>query len=410
MEGDKITLPCGFTTAYQNIINQPDNFECIVCKDHVVNKQECLSMKRNVLVTKQEKVKNEYEKLKTLKEDIDRLSLDRDNTLKESFSSIKNKVDLRREELKKKIDDYYFQILEEIENIQSETALIEINKIDLENLKLIPFSCKQNYDPQDKLSYLDEYLRDIDRKILNLNKLIGELKIGEFYKLTTPKDDLNISNFFGKIEFEVNLEKQEQKSVLIDGSIYQLTCHKSLDIGQKSICDFEFTFDNKLLIAENDFIYLYRNSKCQKKYLNENSEKLCAINNELFAVDCNGKILISEIETGNYYVTIETGRRCFFSRCLMIFRNDKLMSLSNRTIAIWNYKTGKRILEYTEEKRISVFDEVLNGYICLAIESLIKIVDLSFSNCDPQDLRNKSKVLRGHNKNVTCLRSLDEKG
>ncbi|CAF0721350.1 unnamed protein product [Brachionus calyciflorus] len=288
---------------------------------------KCLSVKRNVLVTKQEKAKNEYEKLKTLKEDFDRLSLDRENTLKESFSSIKNRVDLRREKLKKKIDDYYFQILDEIENIQKEKLAIQMNQDMIENLELIPFSYQQNLDQKDKMTKIDEYLSEIYRKILNFDKLIGELKIGENYELSTPNDDLN---FFGKIEFQTKERKHEEKSILIDASsssFIQLIHLKKHDIELRYIRDLKFTFDDKLLIAEKDIIYLYKNFKCIKQYYNENIEKLCVLSNKLFAVGCKEKIVIREIESGNYIMTIETNENGPFSlNGLKILKDDKLMT------------------------------------------------------------------------------------
>ncbi|CAF0721360.1 unnamed protein product [Brachionus calyciflorus] len=400
MNDDKITLPCGYTTTYQNIINQPDNFECVVCKDHFVNKQECLSVKRNVLVMKQQEAMNEYIKLKMLKEDFDRLSLDRENTLKESFSSIKNKVDLRREELKKKIDDYYFHILNEIENIQKETFATQMKKdIKIENLGLNPISL--NLDQKDKIKRMDEYLSDLDKRSQNLNKLISELKIGENYELTKPNDDFKIDDFFGKIEFQIREEKLDEKSFSVDNSNIKLFFDKSLETGLNSIRDFELTFDNKLLIFEHDSIYLYKDSECQRKYFSENNNKICVINNELFAVGCKGYIGIREIYSGNFYKIIETNEKCF--NILKCLSKDKLICLSDyTTISIWNYKTGKLIVQFTEEKTISALDELLGGYLCLAIESIIKIIDPDFSNVP--------KILTGHTRKVTCLKSLNAKG
>ncbi|CAF1081408.1 unnamed protein product, partial [Brachionus calyciflorus] len=63
----EIFLPCGFTTQFKYLENQPQIFDCPVCKNHTISLKECFDMPRNKLEVARMDYEFEVDRLERMK-------------------------------------------------------------------------------------------------------------------------------------------------------------------------------------------------------------------------------------------------------------------------------------------------------------------------------------------------------
>lgn len=91
-----LTLPCGYLVCNEHIRYQDSFFECIICKNHLIDKKGYLEMKKNErkideinFIEKKESILNLCDQIDTIKKEIE-------SYLKNHLSKVNNKIDLKR--------------------------------------------------------------------------------------------------------------------------------------------------------------------------------------------------------------------------------------------------------------------------------------------------------------------------
>ncbi|RNA03434.1 ubiquitin carboxyl-terminal hydrolase 7-like isoform X1 [Brachionus plicatilis] len=124
MDDTNIILSCGFTSKFKDIAYNKAKFICPVCQTHYITAEECFYMTRNKLVILKRSVEL---KKKDFLIDIKKIEANNENSkyyMDLCYKNLTNKIDIRREELKKeinqKIDEHYFTLLEQVDSIKQE--------------------------------------------------------------------------------------------------------------------------------------------------------------------------------------------------------------------------------------------------------------------------------------------------
>ena len=222
---DPVTTICGNTVCKSHLDQYEDSFQCDLChRVHTVPKdgykvakklQDALSIQLNTLELTP--VYDECKKvIKEAQKDVAEIeseSIDKDpeNYIYEYFEDIKRQVDLRREDLKKKIDTYSDETIESINNTQMTCQKLakKVNKLskDFEDSKIKLNELIRQFDTfkisEQKFHEIKENITDLQSKLKEMltefkNSLINDKEY------TFRFEDVQISNVFGKFE-EVNL-------------------------------------------------------------------------------------------------------------------------------------------------------------------------------------------------------------
>ncbi|CAF0753020.1 unnamed protein product [Brachionus calyciflorus] len=126
-----IVLPCGYSICYDEIIDLPDNFDCMFCSNHIIDKYECFNMQRNKSTLREIENKNHETNSSNFKSPVLNKNKDElDYFVNEHISSILRKIDQKREELKLKlnhqIDEYSNELVLELKNYGKEYKKIHL--------------------------------------------------------------------------------------------------------------------------------------------------------------------------------------------------------------------------------------------------------------------------------------------
>lgn len=204
-------LPCGFTKKYSSFLfneNTYNVFLCPFCGSHFISSLECLEIDRNKLALKEKKLELKKQQFNDELKNVQKFKENRKFLVEENIQNLKNRVDLRREEIKlyidKKIDDYYEELLKQIEN-EKDSYLTMINedfeKISLFEKETINFEVMENFFTNSKIELNDIY----EKKISNGINLIGStLKKLNQTNLCLENGDqnLDVKKLFGKLSVQ----------------------------------------------------------------------------------------------------------------------------------------------------------------------------------------------------------------
>ncbi|CAF1080092.1 unnamed protein product [Brachionus calyciflorus] len=418
MDNLEMFLPCGFLVSYKDLNNQTENFVCIICKDHILNKAECLNIKSNNLKIKEKKVEISCENLLNLSKQINLIIQDPTKAIKESFSSVKNQLDLKRETLKKQIDDHYFKLLNYLENIENNVIIDKNRALPVfSNFNCEPYKLDSSIDLNQKSSILDGFLKDLNEKIACLNESLYDLNIGENYKLKVAKNLPQIEDLLGTIEFDpLNnyefKEVEERSKTFINGSL-NLEDYKPISL---SLSDIKF-LDGEILVVQNGantILKLDSNLRESKRYYGEKVNNLNIISKNLFSYNNERKIMIREVVTGAFYKVFEPEEDNINIICYKILTNGKVVGLfSDNSIKIWSLETCHLQKTYRLEFRI---ERNLTGHKN-KVSCLLKINNnLLASGSDDFNIKiwnvkngNILRTLEGHVGCVHCLDKMEDK-
>ena len=220
---EPVTTVCGYTICKFHLDQLKDSFQCDLChREHTVPKdgfevarrlQDALSIQLNTLeltpvYDECKKVIGEAQKDVAEIESIDK---DPENYIYEYFEDIKRQVDLRREDLKEKVDKYSDETIKTINNAQKTCQKLakEVNKLskDFEDSKKELNELIRHFDTF-KIS--DEKFQEIKENVSDLKSKFKRMLTTYKSSLINDKDytfrfeEVQISNVFGKFE-EVNL-------------------------------------------------------------------------------------------------------------------------------------------------------------------------------------------------------------
>jgi hypothetical protein len=211
---DPIVLPCGncickahLNELLTNISKETGTFICCICKDeHQIPKngfiiqkklQNLIKLELNLLEPSPlyEECKKEIEEAKEKVVKIEQLKKDPESYIYDYFEDIKRQVDIRREDLKLKIDTYSDEIIKSIDNTQ--VNLVKLSKeVNLMNTNLEKSERELNIlmEQFDTLKFNDKKFEEIRNKATVMNK--------EFRNIITQYQDSLIKNKTYSFEFK----------------------------------------------------------------------------------------------------------------------------------------------------------------------------------------------------------------
>ncbi|CAF0834543.1 unnamed protein product [Brachionus calyciflorus] len=321
-----ITLSCGYTICF-NHMNELDNvFNCLVCKNHQVSKQDCFKMNKNRSML----LKFNYSELiNDLKEELDTLNSFSQVSIQTKFNNLVEKINFRREKLKADIDLYADDLIKKLTQ----------NKLDFE-------------------AKINETLKNIDSK--EYDQYIGE----NLAKRIKVEDEIN--HFENKTQaLKVKLENLKQKVEEVDKQKEYL---EKLDFNIESDIKFENLFGSlKIPMCE---IKKEIKSEWDKK-LPETPElikmqKVCSLpvesvwcidqlsTGELVTGSDDTNIRIINLETHDLIKSIKAHSNVILD--LKVDHNDKIYTTSNDcTVKVWD-KDGKCLLVIQHEIPINCME------------------------------------------------------
>ena len=193
-----ITLPCGVSICKSHL-DELINDVCKFCKQkhaegpYQVNQKlnEMLELRVNSIKLSPKFVacKESINKAQQFVDKIDLVSKDSENFIYEYFEGIKRKVDVRREELKLKIDNHSNEIISKIDHTRQDCIKMakEINKItkDIENYKTDLNKLTQRFD---SFEFNDEKYDDILSRVNTLQPKFEDILEEYKYSLLDNKD------------------------------------------------------------------------------------------------------------------------------------------------------------------------------------------------------------------------------
>ena len=227
---DPIVLPCGncickphLNELLTNITKEKNTFICCICQDeHQIPKngfmihqklQNLIKLELNLLEPSPlyEECKKEIEGAKEKVVTIEQLKKDPESYLYEYFEDIKRQVDIRREDLKFKIDTYSDEIIKSIDNTR--VNLVKLSKkVNFMNTNLEKSERELNMlmEQFDTLKFSDKKFEEIRSKATVLNK--------EFCNIITEYQDSLVENKNYSFEFK-ELQIEDIFGCLIDYSV-----------------------------------------------------------------------------------------------------------------------------------------------------------------------------------------------
>ncbi|CAF0708936.1 unnamed protein product [Brachionus calyciflorus] len=199
-----LLTPCLMPIKYKDIKNCTGNIKCMICGTHQINVEECLNTGVNKLAISQQKIEDDLAKIGQLKTDYFK---DYEAKVNESFNIIKNKIDLRREILKKeistKIDEYSLEMVRALE-MEEKKILVSIKKM-LEMNDLVDFKTKKEVVTNEqnvvqKINLTVNLETELKDKIKNIEWLANLINRGKQYVLHFTKLDLNLKKALGELK------------------------------------------------------------------------------------------------------------------------------------------------------------------------------------------------------------------
>jgi len=228
---DPIVLPCGncickphLNELLNNISKENNTFKCCICQDeHHIPKNgfmihqkllNLLNLELNALKLSPvfEECKEEIEDARDNMVKVETLEKNAINYIYEYFEDIKRQVDIRREDLKFKIDTYSDEIIKSVETNQMNLIKLskEVNKITT-NIEKTKDEVNKLIAQFDTLEFNDKKFEDIKTNVAVVNKelhwILAEYQdslIGK-KKYTFGFKESKIEDIFGRVtDVQVN--------------------------------------------------------------------------------------------------------------------------------------------------------------------------------------------------------------
>ncbi|CAF0787703.1 unnamed protein product [Brachionus calyciflorus] len=338
-ENKPIILPfCGFAVCYRHIEYLANRFQCPVCNDHKIDKEECLSMRNNLKkidFIKQEKCKE--------------IGKNPEIFINNIFTQLINDVDVKREKLmmtlEKQINDYSQQLINELHKHKKNLTAELKHKMEQfeENKNCIKalLECVENikfYEGQDlNIFKIADYFGRVNfAKLVNKDSCLVDI---ESFNLKT-------SLRLKKNGYIINIDQFETGEILVFGENYIIIFNEEL---------------NQILKE----VKLYSQLECARVY--NNNEFLCGFKNghvKIFNKNTSEKV--SEIEMPNNEQPV-----------VLELWSNKVVVQAHNMIRVWDPSVNKWIFELKLCGYNSRSLMINSNYLLIYQASQIDLLDLS---------------------------------
>lgn len=375
-----IELPCGYSTYYKYLKNQPSNFMCTICGKHFIDKDLCFNEPKNRQIIKQSELFSEIESYNNLKKYLERIKNDPEMFVDKTFETLEFKISKRCNEMKenfcKQIDSYHLDIKERI--LKEKKAIIIEFKKKLSKCEFLSEDDSNYLDPNssDNLDKIDEKLEKHKEYSSIITKLIKNISLGENFQLEDAKE-LNVHDYFGKIY----ASKQNNKNESPD---FNFKCVKGFYGHTDRIKEILSLGNDRILSVSNDHTINLWDKATGKNLITfightDSVLSIVLMNNQFFATGSKDKT-IKIWNTGNKFCLKTLSGHTGAVISLKLLKNGEIISGSDdKSIKIW----GKNIKTLNgHDGNVNCLDEKYDGLIVSgSADSLIKIWNVLSEKC-----------------------------
>ncbi|RNA36992.1 F-box WD repeat-containing 7 isoform X2 [Brachionus plicatilis] len=343
MDNLEIILPgCCLSTAYQKIKDQPSKFVCVECGDHTVDKADCLNIKRNQIAFRQKQLEIELSNYGDLNGKLDHLVQNAQHHFEQGLQDLTNSLDLRREYLKKSVDDFFFELLEKLTQ-EKDQMIAKVNEPSFLKKKSVDFSMHKS----NSLEILDKNLDQIKKEMHILQEKIEFFDFGKNYELVVPESPLNVKEIFGFIQKDQKSRENETRTEIKYERIKNFNHCDQAQTKFITLPDIKFLSNKNVLSSNMHQIKLWNDESniCLKQLNTQNVKCLCVLNKSLVACGyLDSKIRIWSLDSYSSFLNFRpTAARQLCGHtdqieCLKLLKNGYLASGSrDGLVKIWDY-------------------------------------------------------------------------
>ncbi|CAF0756283.1 unnamed protein product [Brachionus calyciflorus] len=389
-----ITLPCGYIVCCDHLKTFPNLVECFMCKEHIIDLNHCLNMKKN-----RDKIDeiNRMAKLTNLKQKLDKINSVKNDPkyfIDECFSNLTNKIDLRREQIKlefsNSVDKSFQKIYHQVKRLQEEYEKnldkklndFEMNDLE-ENLDSIEIDNIEKIKIKPMTSYLDQIekinFQNSNYKIHFSDNYLGQI-VNIIYetKLTNTLSRVKKSN--EGFQFSSNHINESPTGQIVGLSNLSPKNLSMWNPETKSFSELKGE-DNVIYstVTSSGYIICLYEDFTLKIWLNEKLLKIWDLTNFLsnYRIKCYHSILVSydpssyirilDFLTGDV-IQFEAYRSRLLSS-LIFSEKEYLTSHENLKVNLWDIEIGKLLRTIQFRSRVICMDRLNDNELVLGTES-----------------------------------------
>ena len=421
---DPVYLPCNchVSICTEHILIKDSTIKCLTCNEEFTNS---LISKPNHTIKKIIEANLHLSgKQKSTKQSVAKILLDFDALLEKfkssqenfeiniskHFDDIRNKIDLQREELKKKIDDIALAMIDQTKE-KEKTLLKELNRANSDILntgvedevkRLLEEFRNPNMILENVKSSIEKQQSTIDQIKANIKDFKFRVDQSKtFYYTPNLNNEIQIFGELNLNEIATRLFSCSSDKTIKIWDLKSFECLKTMNGHSNVICNVEKLSNNQILSCSFDKsikLWDIGTGLCLKTF-NNDSEVICLkhLSESLFASGSYKEIKIWKIDDGRCIKSL-IGHSDWV-RYLLLLQNGFLASCSNdKTIKIWNLEQG-------------ICAKTLKGHtsdvLCLLVSNNTTLVSGSRDKTIMiWDLESGTYVtaLLGHSSKVFCLK------
>lgn len=443
-ESVNIILTCGFTVCLDHLNDRDNNFQCMICKNHLINKEVLFKMNKNRSTLSKLEYTNYF---KSIEEKCSNLKTIKQSPefhinifLMQLRERIENQRQLVTSSILKMIDLYADSLLEEMEKFRPKYFKIITENLNLINLDQIESEVKQltqnksNNEPNFyskqiknlknlafKLEYMDSLFQNSvkfeskeDKIQIDIDKCFGRLKIGLYSKPVAP--DLTKLQEISHLEANATCLALLKSGEIVSGTkggmikiwnsesgscVKKIKAHKSIvnciKLNDKEIL-YTCSNDNTIKIWEKETY------KCVKTIRSPN----CSIQvielwkDKIISSDWSEVIRIWDAQSGECVQILNDHQS--FVYCMILLESNRLLSGSNdKNIILWDLENFCSLKLFSGHRSsvmcLHMFDQT--NFISGSKDGEIKIWNIDTNQC--------LVTIKGHEKAVRELQICENK-
>ena len=395
-------LPCGFSVCLDHINSQDVIFKCFLCLDHLIDKQQCLEIRKNKLklskiefLNKRKQMLHEFDKINKLKNNFEFL-------LNNHFTNIINEIDLKREILKKRfseeVNEYSILLIRNLERIHLDS--VTCLKKNLDGLDTKPI--REKLANTEILKSLDQGLikqmeDDIfsDPRLNNIYQILENFeKIEQIkFKQSEIQPEFKLSKLFGTVESD-NIKILPTEKVSKSSN-----SEKFNEIGEFGLKTLEELSTGEIVSSLHS-----RPSNILKIDPNNKTKEIFGDNLNLSKIDFILKSEKDEIISIHNDFCVKILRNGNLSSCFRyaekkilfidIFKTNLITFDQDNHLSIREYSNGKieKIFKINSLKKIFSMRAMTDNLVLFGHDNMITLLDLNLG-LESQSLKTSGRVL-----------------